>query len=84
MDYVELLGYIAGVLTTASFAPQLIKTVKTKSTRDISFKMYAILSVGISLWLIYGVFHNSLPIILANGVSLCLVIIILALKLKYK
>jgi MtN3 and saliva related transmembrane protein len=84
VDYVELIGYIAGMITTASFAPQVMKTIKTKSTRDISFGMYTVLCIGIALWFAYGILIESLPIVLANGVTLALAITILAFKLKYK
>lgn len=84
MDSVTILGFVAGALTTASFIPQLLKAWNTKSTTDISVIMYAWLIVGIALWIIYGIFRNSYPVILANAVTLVIAIAILILKLKYR
>lgn len=84
MDYVIIVGMIAAFLSTVSSLPQVIKTIKLKETKDISFWMWAFLAVGIFLWLIYGLLKTDLPIILANGISLFLVSIVLGLKIKYK
>lgn len=84
MDYVIIVGMIAAFLSTVSSLPQVIKTIKLKETKDISFWMWAFLAVGIFLWLIYGLLRTDLPIILANGISLFLVSIVLGLKIKYK
>jgi MtN3 and saliva related transmembrane protein len=84
MDFISIIGLTAAFLTTVSSLPQVVKTIKLKETRDISFWMWTFLSLGIFLWLIYGIFRNDLPIILANGVSLFLVVIVLGLKIKYK
>ena len=84
MDTIMLLGLLAGSLTTASFLPQLLQAWRSRSTRDISLAMYAIISTGILLWLIYGIMITSLPVILANAVSLLIVLLILALKIRYR
>ncbi len=84
MDYVIIVGMIAAFLSTVSSLPQVIKTIKLKETKDISFWMWAFLAVGIFLWLVYGLLKTDLPIILANGISLFLVSIVLGLKIKYK
>ncbi|MFA6635939.1 MAG: SemiSWEET transporter [Candidatus Omnitrophota bacterium] len=81
--YVELVGFIAGICTTLSFIPQIVKMVKTGKVRDISFSMYLVLSFGIFLWLVYGVYIKELPIIMANGVSLVLCLVILAMKMIF-
>ncbi|MCI4434570.1 MAG: SemiSWEET transporter [Thermoplasmata archaeon] len=83
MDPVEIIGFIAGILTTSSFLPQLIKIYTHKSARDISLFMYIIISTGIFLWLIYGIEIKSMPIIGANGVSLALTLLILVGKLRF-
>ena len=83
MDY-TLLGIVAGTLTTAGYIPQALKIWKTKSSHDISSIMFAMLGTGNFLWLIYGLNLNSFPIIAANAISFVLVLIILAMKLKYK
>lgn len=84
MDYIEILGLVAAVVTTSCFIPQVYKIWKEKSTKDISLAMYLTMSLGLTLWLIYGVFIKSTPVTLANGITLILVLWIVALKLKYK
>ncbi|WP_370086141.1 SemiSWEET transporter [Ekhidna sp.] len=79
----QTIGFIAAFLTTASFAPQAIKTIRTRNTESISLVMYVIFNIGIICWLIYGIFHDDLPIILANSITLLLTSTILAMKLKY-
>jgi MtN3 and saliva related transmembrane protein len=83
MDLITALGLIAGTLTTIAFVPQLTKTWRSKSAKDVSFGMLAIFCTGVLLWLIYGLFINALPVIAANTVTLVLAGAILALKLKY-
>ncbi|MGC8620064.1 MAG: SemiSWEET transporter [Thermoplasmata archaeon] len=84
MDYINIMGLIAGTLTTISYLPQAIKIWKKKSAKEVSLLMYIIISIGILLWLIYGIEIHSLPLILANGISLIFSLIILTGKLKYK
>ncbi len=84
MDLITTLGLLAAACTTASFLPQAIKTIRTKQTKDLSFGMYSILTSGIFLWLVYGLFVKDLPIILANGISFVLSATILWQKVKYK
>ena len=84
MDYIEILGLSAAAITTFGFVPQVYKIWKEKSTHDISLSMYMLLAFGLILWLIYGVNIGSLPVILANGITLLLVLSIVFLKLKYK
>lgn len=79
---IEMIGYIAGILTTISFIPQAILTIKTQNTKSISLMMYMIFSTGILLWLIYGIVINSMPIIAANIITLPLTLIILFIKIK--
>ncbi|MFC1690693.1 SemiSWEET transporter [Nanoarchaeota archaeon] len=83
MEWIILIGLTAGILTTASFLPQVIKTIKLKETKDISLAMYSIISTGIFLWLVYGLLIKDLPVVLANAVSLILVLTMVGLKLKY-
>jgi len=84
MDGVTFLGYAAGALTTLAFLPQLLKVVKSRSTHDISLLMFAVICTGITLWLIYGILIESLPIILANLVTLIIAGSILLLKIRFK
>lgn len=79
----EWIGYTAAVLTTASFLPQAIKTIRSRDTRGISLAMYVIFTVGVAFWLAYGIAVNSGPMILANTVTLGLAGTVLALKLRY-
>lgn len=79
---IEMIGYIAGILTTISFIPQALLTIKTQNTKSISLMMYMIFSTGILLWLIYGIVINSMPIIAANIITLPLTLIILFIKIK--
>ena len=80
---ITLLGYIAGALTTISFVPQVIKAWKTKSTRDISLGMFLIFTLGVLLWLVYGILRFDLPIIAANSVTVTLALLILMMKLRF-
>lgn len=84
MDLIEIIGMIAASLTTLSFVPQAVKTIKTKRTQDISLIMYILFVTGVAMWLLYGIKINSTPIIIANAVTLLLTIPILVLKLIYK
>ncbi|MFZ1684994.1 MAG: SemiSWEET transporter [Candidatus Zixiibacteriota bacterium] len=83
MDGVTLLGLAAGTLTTISFFPQLVKTWKSRSTKDISLGMYISFCSGIFLWLVYGLLIDSVPVIAANAVTLVIACLILFLKLKH-
>lgn len=84
MDIITIIGLLAATCTTTSFIPQIVKSVKTKNTKDLSLRMYLILAMGTLLWLIYGILNKSLPIIIANTIVLSFSLIILALKFKYK
>ena len=79
----EWFGYAAAALTTGSFIPQAIMTVRTRDTRGISRGMYAMFTLGVALWLTYGIVIGSLPMIAANTVTLLLAATILALKLRF-
>lgn len=83
MDLQNLLGLLAGILTTVSFLPQLTKVIKTKSAKDLSLGMLLIFCIGIILWIIYGILIKSLPIILTNSATLVLVLVLLSFKAKY-
>ncbi len=80
----EAIGFIAAVFTTFAYLPQFIKVLKSRSAKDISMKMYAMMTTGVLLWLIYGIRLRSLPIIVANGVTLALTAAILGLKIRHK
>jgi MtN3 and saliva related transmembrane protein len=78
----ELTGYAAAALTTLSFVPQVIHTLRTRDTRAISLGMYALFSTGVALWLVYGITIGAWPVILANAVTLVLACTVLWHKLS--
>lgn len=84
METTNLLGLVAGTLTTLAFVPQVIKTWRTRSTHDISLGMFSLFSLGLLLWLVYGMAIGSAPIVVANTVTLVLALTILYFKLRYK
>jgi MtN3 and saliva related transmembrane protein len=84
MDVATIIGLLAGALTTCAFLPQVIKTVKTRSTKDISLVMFSVTATGLFFWLLYGILSGSVPVIIANSVSLPLALTIVAFKLKFK
>ncbi|MES9997603.1 SemiSWEET transporter [Desulfovibrio aminophilus] len=81
--WVEAVGLAAGVLTTLAFLPQVLKTWRTRAVRDLSLPMYLALTVGVFLWLVYGLLQDSPSIILANGVTFILALSILIMKIRY-
>ena len=84
MDIITIIGLAAGFCTTVAFMPQVVKTWRTKSAKDLSLGMYSIFCTGIILWLAYGILISDLPIILANIVTLVLALSILYFKLTFK
>lgn len=82
MDFFTIIGFMAATCTTISFIPQVLRILKTRDTKGISLSMYSIFTVGVACWLIYGCFLGSLPIILANAVTLILALTILVFKIK--
>ena len=79
----EWLGYIGATLTTVSFLPQAIKTIRSKDTRGISLGMYAAFTVGVAFWLGYGIVLQSWPMIASNIITFLLSATILAMKLRH-
>jgi MtN3 and saliva related transmembrane protein len=77
----EIAGFVAAILTTAAFIPQAIQVYKTKKTDDLSLSMFVMFSVGVFLWLIYGVLILSYAVIFANIATLVLALYILSVKL---
>jgi MtN3 and saliva related transmembrane protein len=80
----EFIGYAAAILTTSSFIPQAVKVIKTKNTQGISLIMYVMFSIGVALWLIYGIMLKNIPIALANSITLSLALVILYFKRRQK
>ena len=83
MDPTVLVGFLAGFLTTVAFVPQVTKIWRERSAKDLSLKTFIAFTIGIGLWLLYGILEGRLPIIVWNGISLCLSAAILAMKVKF-
>ena len=81
MNTSELIGYLAATLTTASFLPQAIKTIKTRDTDSLSLGMYGMFASGVLLWFIYGIYLSNEAIIIANAITFVLAVMILAVKI---
>jgi MtN3 and saliva related transmembrane protein len=77
------IGYIAGTLTTVAYLAQVLRTLKHRRTKDISLGMYLMLCTGIGLWLVYGIFIHSWPVIIANAVTLILSGAVLVMKIRF-
>ena len=80
----QIIGFIAGILTTVAVLPQLIKSWKTKKVMDISPFMFVLLLGGVGMWVVYGIVKNDYPIILTNGISFLLNLSMLVLMLLYQ
>lgn len=83
VDIFTLLGFAAGVITSIGFIPQLIRGYRTKQLTDVSYWMPLVLTVGMALWLLYGVLRSDLAIMIANGVGVTCNILLVLLKKRY-
>ncbi|NJK34235.1 MAG: SemiSWEET transporter [Oscillatoriales cyanobacterium SM2_2_1] len=83
MTLVDAIGYIAAMLTTAAFLPQVIKVWRSRSAKDLSLPALITFIIGVTLWLTYGLMVTEMPIIIANLVTLGLNLFLLRLKLRY-
>ena len=83
-NYIDLFGFLAALLTTIAFLPQLYKTWETKSADDVSLVMLILFLTGLICWIIYGLKINSIPILVANFVTFIFNFSILILKISYK
>ena len=84
MDWIKILGYVAAACTTFSFLPQAIQVIRTRDTSSISLSMYTVFTVGVLLWLLYGIYSNNIPVLAANGITLVFAVLILYCKIRYK
>lgn len=82
MTFIDILGYVAATLTTASFVPQAWLTFRTRDVSGISLAMYSVFTLGIALWLVYGLFIEAWPVVIANVVTFALAAAILGMKLS--
>lgn len=80
---IDILGYVSATLTTIAFLPQIIKTFKMKSARDVSMGMFVLFTCGVFLWIIYGFLTGTMPVLIANAVIFCLSVTQIILKIKY-
>jgi MtN3 and saliva related transmembrane protein len=83
MQHTNLIGYIAASLTTIAFIPQAWLTFRARRAHGVSGTTYLIFSVGVALWLLYGILLSAWPVILANAITLVLALFILSMKLRY-
>jgi len=84
MNFVYILGLSAGMCTTIAFLPQVIKTWKSRSAKDLSLGMFSLFCFGVIQWLVYGIFQNDVPVIAANLITLMLASTLLVFKLRFK
>ena len=84
MASIEILGLVAGTITSVTFLPQVVKIWQTKSAKDLSLMMLLLLMLGVVLWLIYGLVIMSAAIIYTNSMVLTMSLIMLYFKLKFK
>lgn len=82
MTLQDSLGYLAAALTTGSFVPQALLTLRTRDVRGISLGMYGAFTLGVAIWLLYGLSLGQWPIVLANAVTLALAAVILWTKVS--
>ena len=84
MELQEIIGYLGGIFIMVSFVPQVIKSYKTKSVKDLSLWMIIATLVGTIFWIIYGYFINSMPVLVMNIIFGIIVLFQLYLKMKYE
>ncbi len=79
----DLIGYLAASLTTLSFVPQALHTFRTRDVSGISLGMYSAFTLGVALWLAYGLLLQAWPVVVANAITLALASSILVMKLRF-
>jgi len=84
MAWIDVMGYIAGILVVISLLPQVIKSWKTRLTRDISLWRYIIYCIGLILWITYAIIISNGPVAVMNSIGLLLALSILYLKIKHR
>ena len=83
MNWTQIIGISAGMLTASSLIPQVVKTLKEKKAEDVSIVMLLVLQAGLILWIVYGIKRDDLPLIITNSFSLLVNLVMLILRLKY-
>jgi MtN3 and saliva related transmembrane protein len=84
MNWTQVIGLAAGILTASSLLPQIIKTVREKKAEDVSLIMLIVLQAGLVLWIVYGIKREDLPVIATNSFSLVVNCIMVVLRLRYR
>ena len=84
MDWTQIIGLAAGILTACSLLPQVFKTLKEKKAEDVSLIMLFVLQAGLVLWIVYGFKREDLPIIVTNCFTLLVNIVMVFLRIRYK
>lgn len=84
MEIVSLIGYSAAALGVVAFLPQVIRSLKTRKTKDVSFASFSIVAATNFMWTAYGILRNDVPLMIANSIIFISVLIILWAKIKYK
>ena len=84
MNWTQIIGLAAGILTASSLLPQVIKTLREKKAEDVSLIMLFVLQAGLVLWIVYGIKREDLPIIATNSFSLLVNIVMVILRIKYR
>ena len=84
MNFIQYIGLAAGALTTTAFLPQVIKTWKSRSAKDLSLGMFSLFCTGVLLWLVYGIVVRDVPVIAANFLTLMLASTLLFFKLRFR
>ncbi|MNK49261.1 MtN3/saliva family protein [compost metagenome] len=84
MNFVEIIGLFAGTCVTFATIPQILKVWRTKKVKEISLKMFGILTFGIAVWIVYGILKKDFPIILTNSISFILNLIMVYFIIYYE
>jgi MtN3 and saliva related transmembrane protein len=84
MEYLDILGLVATCFTTSAFVPQVWRTWRTRDVSGISLATYAVITVGLALWLIYGLLRGDMPLIVANAVMVVLTASIAVMKIAFE
>lgn len=79
MTLVDFIGYFAAFLTSASFLPQAIMVIKTRNTKALSLTMYSMFTLGVALWMVYGLVSQDWPLVISNAITLIFAVIILSI-----
>jgi MtN3 and saliva related transmembrane protein len=80
---IDIVGTVAATLTTLAFVPQVVKIWRSRSAKDISLPMYVVFTIGVAMWLVYGLMLGAMPIIIANCVTLVLAMSVVLMKLRW-